>query len=160
MPNKCSVYNCRSNYSKNKENYCTVYWLPVNEEQRQHWINSISYFDLSNCEPSNFRVCKKHWNKNAPTVTVKGKCRPAGPPSLFDILKSSIPTPKLPPRKAKKEFASQQYFDENDKFNSFTSFSPQRELSKKYDNVLTKQCSNKTVFVFMSSNCTNADFVV
>ena len=66
MPHKCSVYNCRSNYRENKGNCCTVYRLPAALEERKKWINALPYFNLSNCELSNFRVCLKHWETNCP----------------------------------------------------------------------------------------------
>ena len=104
MPFKCSVYNCRSNY-KQAKSYCTVYRLPALAEERQHWVEAIPYFDLSGANSSNFRICEKHWESNTPMVKHKGRNRPGRPPTIFDVPSSTVPTPKFPPRKDKKEFA-------------------------------------------------------
>ena len=51
---------------KIKEIVVHVYRLPAVLEERQKWINALPYFNLSNCELSNFRVCLKHWETNCP----------------------------------------------------------------------------------------------
>ena len=159
MPFKCLVYNCRSNYRQAKS-YCTVYRLPALAEERQQWVEAIPYVDLSGANSSNFRICEKHWESNTPMVKCYGRNRPARPPTIFDVPSSSMPTPKFPLRKAKKDFASQTHFDKKDKFGSYNNFSPMKELNKKYDNIMYKECSDRFIYAFMTPNYTDVRFII
>ena len=90
MVYKCSVVNCTGNYDKERQ--CKVYRLPKNEAEKQDWVNKIPSF-----RPClNYRVCEKHWPKDAPMTKVTGGSRPAVPPTIFNVPTSCLPTPKPP----------------------------------------------------------------
>ena len=72
-----------------------------------------------------------------------GATRPKLPPSIFNIPTSSLPTPKPPPRKPKQEYAHQTFFDKNDKVFSFESFFPEKNMYKRYSNILQMRKENQ-----------------
>ena len=154
----CSVVNCKGNY--NKKNACRVFRLPKKLYEKQIWIKTIPSCPPNVDSPS-FRICERHWPQNTPMlITHGGISHPKLPPSIFNVPQSCLPTPKPPPRKPKMEYSQQSHFDNKDKFETFTSFSPKKELHKKYNNVMCTDDMDKPVFVFMDDDLTKSLFVV
>ena len=82
-----------------------------------------------------------------------GSTRPENPPSVFTSVPSScLPTTKPPPRPPKQEDQQLSYFLKKDKILSFAAFSPEKELSKKYSNLIISKSEEKFVCLFMSQN--------
>ena len=147
MPFKCSIQNCTSKY-KDGTGF-SFHQLPINPEERQNWINAIPFYKDKTVSEKNFRICSKHWPADAPTKIGKGGFkRYILPPSVFDCPSSSLPTHKAPARKPKVEFVQQSHFDSKDKFASFSSFSPEKSLIKKY-----KNSKNFDILVFRDDVC-------
>ena len=108
-----------------------------------------------------FRICETHWPQNTPVLTTQGGITgPKLPPSIFNVPQSCLLTPKPPPRQPKTEYSQQSHFDNKDKFDTFTSFSPKKELHKKYNNELCFDDMHKAVFVFMDYDLTKSLFGV
>ena len=130
MPFKYSILDCKSKYSKDEN--CTS-TNPAKPEERQEWIHAIPYFNQIKVSLTNFRICSKHLPVGSPMKKGKGgfNC-PTLPPSVFNRPTSCLPTHKPPTRKAKLEFLHQSYFDKKDKFESFSNFTPEKGILKKY----------------------------
>ncbi len=147
MPFRCNIINCKGNHSK--ETACAVFRLPKDLIQQQIWIDRIPHFKDRTTTIENFHVCRKHWPANVAMIKgTGGKFRPTEPPSIFNLPKSCLPTPKPVPRTKKKEFLTQSYFDKKDKFNSFDQFDPKAKF-KKYENVIYKAYPDKIMCVFL-----------
>ena len=101
MPNKCGVRNCNGNY--NKENKCSVFKLPKDENERQAWLNVLPLQNNSSkINQAALFICERHWPKNSTHVKLPGGCtRPALPLNVFNLPQSCLPTPKPAPRKPK-----------------------------------------------------------
>ena len=159
MPYKCSIINCRGNF--NDELQCRVFRLPTNAHERQKWISVIPKPNQERPITENFRLCEKHWPDETSFVTVQGgSTRPTEPPSIFDIPKSLLPSKKPTPRKTKIPFATQAYFDNKDRFKSFSDFSPISRLSKKYNDFLVHHGEEQVSFVFLNSGITQCMAIV
>ena len=100
MPNKCCVYNCKSNYDSQKgiRNHVKVFSFPIDLEQQDKWVKCLpnSQFQITKSK----RICELHWPPNYKKKVVKGGYKvPCEPPSVFlDIPKSCIPVPLPKPR--------------------------------------------------------------
>lgn len=82
MGRKCSVANCRSNYSRDTKE--TVYGFPLkNDEQLELWLSSLPNVIKKADVTRNMGVCRKHWPETTKMKTVNGKVIPATPPSIF-----------------------------------------------------------------------------
>ena len=153
MPNKCGIFGCTGNY--NKESKCRVFRLPRDVSERQKWLDVIpprgGDFVL---DPDKFFVCEKHWYINPPMMKLPGgSTRPANPPNVFTNIPSScLPTPKPPPRPAKKEDKQLEFFLQKDTITSFESFKPDRELHKHYRNIIISRSDHRYVCLFMTEN--------
>ena len=151
MPNKCGERNCSENYKKNK---CSVFKLPKDEIERQAWLNFLPVQNsFSKINPAALFICERHWPRNSPHVKLPGGCtRPALPPNVFNLPQSCLPTPKPAPRKPKQVDVQLKYFMERATILSFNDFHPEKELMKKYDNVLTCRQKDKIAFIFMTQD--------
>ena len=126
MPYRCSILNCKGNYDK--ENACTLYKLPANLNEQQRWTDAIPSFKQLGTSIKHFKICDKHWPPDRPMVTLRGGVlRPADPPSIFNVPKSCLPTPKLQPRPDEVEYVTKAYFDQIDLFNSYEQFLPKKK---------------------------------
>ena len=152
MPNKCSIAECKGNY--NESNKCRVFRLPKDESERQSWLNVIPPRKDFVINPATFFICERHWPEDPPLVTLPGgRTRPADPPTIFiNIPPSCLPTPKPTPRQSKAEDQQLKYFQRKDKICSFTEFSPEKKLQKKYENLITSRSDDKLVCVFMTDD--------
>lgn len=151
MPNKCGVVNCKGNY--NESNKCRVFRLPKDEAERQKWLDVLPPRDNFIIEPSKFFICERHWPENTQMINLPGgHTRPACAPSIFNVPSSCLPTPKPAPRQSKPEDQQLNYFLEKDKITSFSDFFPDKELHKKYDNLMISRSEDKFVCIFMSNN--------
>ena len=89
-------------------------------------------------------ICERHWSKDPPLVKLPGgSTRPAIPPSIFNVPLSSLPTKKFALRPAKTEEKQLRYFLQNGTITSFDSFKPDRELQKKYKNLIISRLEIK-----------------
>ena len=160
MPWKCCVSSCSSNY-KSDGKYTTLYRLPREPEEREKWTEAIPNFTSSDASLLNFRICRNHWPDNTPLRKISGgSSRPILPPSVFSCLPASEWTPKPQQRLPKEEFHLQKHFDKTDKFDSFQTFSPQRELYKKYQHVIECKKSDSLNFIFMNNEFSQCSIVV
>ena len=83
MVNKCSVGNCKSNYSSQKSPYIPVYKLPDDLSERDTWIAALPNKVNST---SNVRICRLHWlSGNIPMIKKRRFARPRDPPSIFNV---------------------------------------------------------------------------
>ena len=89
-----------------------------------------------------------------------GLQRPKLPPSVFNLPPSCLASPTAPARKEKIEFATQSYFDKKDKLTSFTDFSPEKGLYKKYKDLLVSRCKEKVVYLFMNECGSESQIVI
>lgn len=149
MPNKCGVVNCKGNY--NSANKCRVFRLPKEESERKKWINCLPPRENFVLDHSKFFICENHWPKDTPMVKIPGGLtRPANPPSIFNVPTSCLPTPKLPPRTTNAEDQQLKYFLQRDKISSFAEFIPDKELNKKYGNLIISRAEDRFVCLFMT----------
>ena len=89
MGRKCSVANCRSNYTKDTK--ATVYGFPLkDEEQLDLWLAALPNVIRKSEVTRNMGVCDKHWPNATKMKTVRGKVVPATPPSVFPGCPSSF----------------------------------------------------------------------
>lgn len=149
MPNKCGVVNCKGNY--NDANKCRVFKVPREESERKKWLDALPPRENFVVVPDKFFVCEKHWPSNTPTIKLPGgSTRPAVPPSIFDVPPSCLPTTKPPPRQTNVEDQQLNHFLKKDKIASFSEFAPEKQLLKKYDNLITSRSADKLVCAFMT----------
>ena len=140
MPLKCCVPNCNSNYKTSKEKV-SVYKFPRDEEERKKWKSAIPRVNL---EVTNFTaVCRHHWPDDCEFITVYGKSRPAGPPSVFkNIPISCLSSPPLKVRKTEKTSAASRSV-QPDQLSEF------QQLDKLVlDEIPTKLSSDDSLVVF------------
>lgn len=89
MGRKCSVANCRSNYTD--ETKATVYGFPLkNEDQLDLWLAALPNVIRKSDVTRFMGVCEKHWPHSAKMKSVRGKLVPATPPSVFPGCPSSF----------------------------------------------------------------------
>ena len=152
MPNKCGIVNCRGNYDDATK--CRVFKLPKDDPERQKWLAVIPpRKDLDIHQSKSFFVCEKHWPEDRPMKKLPGgTTRPAVAPSIFDVPASCLPTSRPSPRPAKQVDRQLQFFMDKDKIKSFSDFVPDKEIHKKYDNVVISRSSDRCAFLFMSSD--------
>ena len=159
MPFRCCVVNCRGNYDL--KDPCQVFRLPRNQEEREKWLMRIPSYQSGKVKLENFRVCEKHWPETTPMIAAQAdKLRPATPPSIFNVPPSCLPTAKPQPRKPKDEFALLSIFDKRDKISCFASFSPEKELQKKYHNVYCTRTEEELVCFFVNRESTAVDLLI
>ena len=84
MPKKCSVGNCRGNYTSESEKV-TVFSFPTDENERKRWLNALPNIIPPEHVTKNMGVCCRHWPPDARTKSVKGHKIPIDPPELFDV---------------------------------------------------------------------------
>ena len=133
-PDRCGILNCNGN--NNKFNKCRVFSLP-REEEKQMRLDVLSVRRNFSIDPRKYFICERHWPSKYPEVTLPGaSIRPFLPPSVFNVPPSCLPTPKVPPRKRKDEGRLLNHFKSKDTISSFDTFAPEKELKKKYDNML------------------------
>ena len=150
MVNKCGVFNCKGNYYKDKK--CRVFRLPRDHNERQKWINVLPPREGFVIDADKFFICEKHWS-NPPMIKIAGgSTRPAIPPSIFDVPKSCLPTPKPSPRPAKDENRLSKLFHSKDCIPSFDSFDPTKHLEQKYSNLICSRSSDRFTCLFMSED--------
>jgi len=152
MPNKCGVVCCNGNYDN--QNKCRVFRLPKDEREMQKWLNVLPPRENFVIDSSKFFICERHWPQNVDMITMPGgKTRPTCPPSIFaHVADSCLPTPKAPPRQPKSEDRQLDYFLKKDKITCFSDFSPEKQLYKKYENLVISRSEDKLVCVFMSKD--------
>ena len=118
-----------------------MFKLPKDQCERQQWLNVLPPRKDFVLNPRNFVICERHWSEDPPLVKLPGSRRDQLiPPSIFNVPLSSLPTKKIPPRPAKIEDKQMRYFLQNDTITSFDSFKPDRELQKKYKNLIISRC--------------------
>ena len=150
MPNRCGVVNCDSNYDKART--CRIFRLPKDEIERQRWVNALPPRENFVLNPSTFFICEKHWPENVEMCKIPGgSTRPTCPPSLFNVPPSCLPK-KTEPRKPKVEDRQLEYFLKKDKITSFCDFQPDKDLTKKYENIVITKSSDKFVCIFMTED--------
>ena len=152
MPSKCGIVNCRGNYDDSTK--CRVFKLPKDDPERQKWLAVIPpRQDLNVSQVKSFFVCEKHWPENPPLKKLPGgTTRPAVAPSIFDVPSSCLPTPRPPPRPEKQEHRQLEIFMDRDRIKSFCDFVPDKEIQKKYENVVITRSSDRCAYLFMSSD--------
>lgn len=150
MPNKCNIVECRGNYDGTSK--CRVFRLPRDEVERQRWINMIPPRENFVINPANFFICERHWPVDTPMVKIPGgSTRPACPPSIFtNVPPSCLPTAKPAPRPPKPEDQQLKYFKKKDKITSFAEFLPEKQLHKKYENLMLSRSEERFICVFMA----------
>lgn len=159
MTNKCGVVKCKGNY--NKANKCRVFKLPKDQKNQQKWIDSLPPRKNFVIKPSSFYICEKHWPSDTPMKKLPGgSSRPISPPSIFNVPSSCLPTSKPKPRTAKKEDRQLNYFLQKDKLTSLSAFSPEKDLNKKYDNLIISRDDNKLVCVFMRQDYQESELTI
>ena len=159
MPNKCGVVDCKGNY--NELNKCRVFQLPKDESERQKWIAVLPPREDYVLDPSKFYICEKHWPSDTSMVKIPGgSTRPVSPPSIFDVPTSCLPTPKPVPQPPKQEDRQLNFFLQRDKISSFVDFTPEKELNKKYNNVIMSRTSDKLTCVFMTKDFHDCEMTV
>ena len=91
--------NCNGNYgADNKE---STFRLPADEGEQARWLASIPRDNIP--DSKNTVVCERYWPSNYAAVTIRGKKRPADPPSIFNCVKrSQWPTAPPPPWQTRK----------------------------------------------------------
>ena len=150
MPNKCSVVHCKGNY--NVENKCRVFRIPKDICEQQKWMDVLPPRKNFVVNPANFFICEQHWEPNPPMTKLPGgSTRPSIPPKIFDVPNSCLPSAKSTPRNAKVEDRQLNYFLEKDNISSFDTFKPDRELLKKYKNLILSRSKDRFVCLFMTS---------
>lgn len=155
MPNKCGVVNCNGNY--NDSNKCRVFKLPKDELEKQKWLNVLPPRENFVIDPSKFFICERHWPTETQMITIPGgHTRPRLPPSIFNVPRSCMPTPQPAPRKPKIEDQQLNFFLKKDTITSFSTFSPDKELLKKYKNVLITRSEDRFVCIFMDKDYTES----
>ena len=153
------MIDCKGQYGG--EEQFRLFALPKNDVQRQKWINKIPSFSSISVSSQNFRICNRHWPADTPMVTIPGgSTRPVLPPSIFFVPASCLPTPKPDPRPAKPEFALQSCFDQKDKFLSYEEFFPEKELKKKYKEMIFIRTEEKYRFILMNEECTKNEMTI
>ena len=85
MGRKCCVMNCNGNYDA--DNKKSTFRLPADEGERARWLASIPRDNIP--DSKNTVVCECHWPSNYAAVTIRGKKRPADPPSIFNLLNAA-----------------------------------------------------------------------
>ena len=151
MPNRCGVFNCKGNYYDSTK--CRVFRLPKDEIERQTWINAIPPRKDFVINASRFFICENHWP--ADTLMIKllgGFTRPKHAPTIFNVPVSCLPAPKANPRPPKNEDVQLNHFIKKDKILSFSDFVPDKELYKKYENIIISKSADKFSCVFMTPN--------
>ena len=149
MPHKCNVYNCQGNYYPHTK--CRIFKLPNDELQRRIWINKIHEIKHYVINPKTYHICEKHW---PPGYRVKkiagGSTVPCDPPSVFDVPKSTLPSPKPAPRPKKVEDRQLAHFRKTDRITSLSSFKPEKDLTKKYkdENLIVSRSDDRFVCLF------------
>ena len=78
-----------------------------------------------------------------------GFTRPAIPPSVFNVPSSCLPTAKPTLRSTNQEDRQLNYFLKKDRITSLSEFFPDKDLLKKYDNVIIYRPNGKFISVFM-----------
>jgi len=152
MPNKCGVVNCKGNYSK--DNKCRVFKVPKDGLERQRWLSVLPPRENFSLDPDKFFICERHWPSDYPVIKLPGGyTRPVDPPSLFDVPSSCLPTPKPSPRPPKQEDQQLRHFMKKDKICSLSEFSPEKELHKKYNNLILSRTEDRFVCLFMTEHC-------
>ena len=136
MPRKCCVTGCSSNYDSVKKK-TKVFRLPSDPEERQRWMKAIPRDNIP--DKHDTVVCEKHFPPDVPVIKVKGKERPANPPSIFDHLpKSLVPTPPPLKRRTLKAESSARRVYEEDQLLSFQS----SDRITSFDQLLSKISEN------------------
>lgn len=153
MVNHCGVAECNGNY--NPANKCRIFKLPKDEREQQKWINVLPPRADFVLDPDKFWICERHWPVDTPMRKVPGgHTRPVLPPSIFlNVPASCHPSHKADPRPEKVEDRQLEYFNKKDTIsNTFSEFSPDKELKKRYTNVLIFRSDEKFVCVFMTED--------
>lgn len=147
----CGVVKCSGNY--NKDNKCRVFRLPKDQCERQKWLDRLPPRENFVVDPDKFFICEKHWGADPPMIKLPGgSTRPAIPPSVFNVPGSCLPTPKLAPHPAKVEDQQLKYFLQKDTITSIDAFKPDRDLLKKYKNLIISRSEERFVCLFMTEN--------
>lgn len=151
MPKRCGVVNCNGNYDS--ENQVRVFRLPRCGLERQKWIDVLPPREDFVLDPEKFYICLRHWEPDTPMIKIPGgSTRPANPPSIFNVPKSCLPTPKPAPRQTNVEDAQLRFFLQKDTIASFESFHPEKDLQKSYKNLLFSRSAEAFVCLFMTEN--------
>lgn len=130
-----------------------MFRLPKDASERQKWLNVLPPRENFTIDSDKFFICERHWTDDPPMIKLPGgSTRPVIAPSVFNVPKSCLPTPKPAPRPAKKEDKQLRHFLEKDKITSFDTFSPDRDLHKTYSNLIISRSDGKFVCVFMTEN--------
>lgn len=141
-----------------------VFKLPNDELERQKWIDVLPpRQDGFKINPATFHICERHWPSDAPMKVIPGgHTVPAVPPSIFNVPPSCLPTPKPGPRTTNAEDKQLKDFYMNDKIKSFAEFLPEKNLRKKYRNLIISRTKEKFVCLFMSEKmtCCNLSIIV
>ena len=84
MLRKCGCGGCKTGYltSQSKEKV-PCYSFPVDSKERKLWCVSLPNQIHPEKVTKYMSLCAKHWPNDAPMKKVKGRFRPAVPPSIF-----------------------------------------------------------------------------
>ena len=166
MPDKCCIFNCRSNYDNGPKE--TVFFFPDEEKDyhlRQRWIRSVNREDW---KPSKkLCICQKHFEPHYYKAGTKGKgyrlikkLKPV--PTIFDpedshlsaeskYLKFFVSVPRKSPTKRVYQQDQFKLFEEQDKIKSFddidSTLTPPGYTFQKYD--------DHVVFYHLETNVLN-----
>eukprot|EP00745_Piridium_sociabile_P001153 TRINITY_DN10714_c0_g2_i1.p1 TRINITY_DN10714_c0_g2~~TRINITY_DN10714_c0_g2_i1.p1 ORF type:complete len:837 (+),score=176.30 TRINITY_DN10714_c0_g2_i1:399-2909(+) len=150
MVKKCSIVNCKGNYDNERK--CRVFRLPTDESEKKKWLDALPPRENFIYTRENCFICEQHWD-NPPMIRIPGgSTRPTSPPSVFDVPKSCLPTPRPSPRPAKDEDRLTKLFLARDRIISFENFDPVKDLQNKYDNVLISRSDKRFVCLLMSDD--------
>ena len=90
MGRKCCSFwisvSCDGNFlskkTKNREKV-KIFRFPKDPTEESRWIQCLPNILTSGTKY--IGICARHWPENYPTISIKGKLRPAVPPSLFGV---------------------------------------------------------------------------
>ena len=123
------------------------------EEEKQMWLNVLLDRRNFSIDPRKYFICERHWPSKYSEVTLpSGSTHPSLPPSVFNVPPYCLPTSKVPPRKRKDEDRLLNHFKSKDTISSFDTFAPEKELKKKYDNVLISRKQDTIAFIIISED--------
>ena len=92
---KCCVPLCRSKYDTSDKT--PTFRLLQDAEEKKRWSKAIPRENTQ--DTKNTVVCEDHWPYGYKKITVRGKERPASPPTIFESIPPSVvPTPQPKPR--------------------------------------------------------------
>ena len=100
MPNKCCIYNCKTNYDSQKNKpKISCYSFPKDPIRRQEWIDNIPRHEWnSGTVGKHMVICSLHWPADVPMLRKSRYPSPAVPPTIFTNIPLSHQRAHIKPR--------------------------------------------------------------